>query len=409
MKTYTGAEYLAIDLANHYGLDKLLFEERIQWVKDNFHHLLDLVDEADEPELYYKAVLNFYKAAKGEATGHMVALDAICSGIQIMSCLTGCRKGATATGLLKSDIRPDAYTSVLDAMNNILNQDNKKNIQLARKDIKRAVMTSCYGSKKVPTELFGEGYLLQVFRQATEEVAYGAFKLLDILRDTWKPSALSHSWTLPDLHYVDIKVMQLQEKRLEIDELGHYKMSVQYYENIGQEKGVSNVANIVHSIDAYILRQMIRRCNYDYYQVKIAQQIIRNYLDNPEPQEPQDTLFNQHVAKQIKANFIDPVVLQYLNENNVCEAPVEYLERLLGLLDWMSEHPPFEISPVHDAFMCLPNNCNRLRACYIKLMSELAASKTLDCILSDLYGEETEFEKLADISQEILNSEYAIC
>ena len=28
---YTGFEYLLIDCANAYGLDKLLFEDRIQW------------------------------------------------------------------------------------------------------------------------------------------------------------------------------------------------------------------------------------------------------------------------------------------------------------------------------------------------------------------------------------------
>ena len=80
MKTFTGIEYLAIDLANHYGLDKLVFEERIQWVKDNWSNLEAFADKADEPMLYKKAVMNIRRAAKGERTGHMVALDAACSG-----------------------------------------------------------------------------------------------------------------------------------------------------------------------------------------------------------------------------------------------------------------------------------------------------------------------------------------
>ena len=97
-KQFTGLEYLAIDVANAYGLDKKPFEERIQWVKDNQATLETLTPE--EPHLYNKAVAHFRKALKGLPSGHAVALDSCASGLQLMSVMTGCKSGCYMTGLI---------------------------------------------------------------------------------------------------------------------------------------------------------------------------------------------------------------------------------------------------------------------------------------------------------------------
>ena len=47
-KQYTAIEYMAIDVANHFGLDKLEFEDRIQWVKTNQDCLESLADKAED-------------------------------------------------------------------------------------------------------------------------------------------------------------------------------------------------------------------------------------------------------------------------------------------------------------------------------------------------------------------------
>ena len=77
---FTGFEYLCIDLANHYGLDKELFEDRIQWVYDHIDNLEDFAAEAETPELYKKGVMTLRRAQLGEAIGHVVHFDACCSG-----------------------------------------------------------------------------------------------------------------------------------------------------------------------------------------------------------------------------------------------------------------------------------------------------------------------------------------
>lgn len=82
MVNFNGIEYIAIDVANSFGHDKMEFEDRIKWVKDNIDNLEALESGADKKTLplYRKAVMALRKAMKGEATGHLVGLDATCSG-----------------------------------------------------------------------------------------------------------------------------------------------------------------------------------------------------------------------------------------------------------------------------------------------------------------------------------------
>lgn len=145
-KQYSALDYLCIDIANCVGTqgsfrgDKELFETRIQWVKDHYDMLEDFIDVAEDKPLYIKAVCALRETMMGKPTGHLVALDATCSGIQIMSAITGCVRGADATGLV-TDKRADAYTDVTKEMNSILKLKGFTGIEVPRPDVKRAVMT----------------------------------------------------------------------------------------------------------------------------------------------------------------------------------------------------------------------------------------------------------------------------
>mgnify|MGYP001552800247 FL=1 len=56
MRNFTGLEYLYIDIANQYGLDKENWDTRIHWTKDNEPDLEIQVHLADDPVLNTKAV-----------------------------------------------------------------------------------------------------------------------------------------------------------------------------------------------------------------------------------------------------------------------------------------------------------------------------------------------------------------
>lgn len=242
MNLFTGFQYLLIDAANQFGLDKLLFEERIQWGMDNLANLEALADQAEAKTkpLYVKAVQAIRKAQAGIPTGHLVGFDASCSGIQVMSALTGCYSGAHATGLVDPNVRADAYTAVTSAMNEVL---GGVGIKISRAKAKEATMTSFYGSKAKPIEIFGEGTPeLAAFYAAATVVAPGAWGLLQDLLASWQPYALKHEWQLPDGYEAKVKVMNKIETRIEVDELDHATFTYQYYVNEGSDKGLSNAA-----------------------------------------------------------------------------------------------------------------------------------------------------------------------
>lgn len=247
-KQLNAIDYICIDIANCVGTqgafrgDKELFEDRIQWVKDHYNTLEDFIDVAEDKPLYIKAVHALRETMLGNPIGHLVALDATCSGIQIMSAITGCIAGADATGLV-TDKRADAYTDVTKEMNSILKLRGLSQILVPRGDVKRAVMCSGYGSTLVPKEIFGEGDLLTTFYQATAKIAPTAFKLMADLLDTWQADALSHNWVMPDNFHVNIKVMQSKETRIEVDELNHATFTTYVKVNQGSKKGLANVAN----------------------------------------------------------------------------------------------------------------------------------------------------------------------
>lgn len=416
MQHFTGYEYLQIDVANAFGLDKKLFPQRIAWATEHLDHLESLAEQAETPELYTKAVMALRDAEAGKAIGHRVGLDAICSGIQVMSALTGCEAGAKATGLIDTGIRPDAYTTVTDTMNQILHSEGIK-VDIPRKDAKQATMTSFYGSRKTPKDIFGvDTPELSAFYMAIQSVAPGAWELLQELLGSWQPFALMHRWVLPDGFVARVKVMEKVEKRLEIDELDHATFTYEWYENTGTESGLSNVANVVHSVDAYLLRSLIRRCNYDpaatswaiqYVFTELMQRDVYDQVALHPCGAPDE--FQKYVERFEATNMVDAVIIPYLDAWTVRFLSTDHLRRLNVMMEEMLDHATFPIVSIHDDFTAHPNNLNVLRQQYINIFAEMAESTILDDIFQTLTGMQGHYTKLShNLSQQIRQAEYPL-
>lgn len=413
-KSYSAIDYLCIDIANCYGLDKELFETRIQWVKDHVNQLEEFIDEAEDKPLYLKAVHALRETLLGTPTGHLVALDATCSGIQIMSAITGCVRGADATGLV-SEKRADAYTDVTKEMNSILKLKGFTGIEVPRPDVKRAVMTCGYGSTLVPKEVFGEGDMLATFYQACNTIAPEAFKLMSALLDTWQPDALSHNWVMPDNFHVNIKVMQTKETRIEVDELGHSTFTTYVKVNQGSKKGLANVANTIHSIDGYLLRSLIRRASFNKTKVQQALCWIEAELDaRMEGQPKHGAEMTEELQNMINiyeySKMADVSIIDYIDETKVELLSHELLVRLETILGHMLELGSSPVLTVHDAFRAHPNHCNAVRYWYKELLAELAESNILEFIVSQIVKQQVKFiKKSNNLAELIRKSNYGIC
>lgn len=410
MITFTGFEYLLIDVANNFGLDKLRFEDRIQWARDNLNHLEDLLDQAETKPLYLKAVMAIRKAQHREPTGHLVSMDATCSGVQIMSVLTGCMAGAKATGLIDPDRRADAYNDLNVCMNGLLGGG----FSVPRKDTKQALMTSCYGSKKVPKVLFGEGTEeLNAFYEAVEIVAPGAWELLQDLLASWQPYALSHAWKLPDGFDAKVKVMVKQETRIEVDELDHASFTYEYYVNEGEKTGRANVANVIHSIDAFILRELLRRCNYDgaivsYANELIEAELLERHMNGWTPVQGESDIdyFSEQFVRSGQASV---VILPFLNSHSIERLGTTHLKALKRITNELLQYSPFPVITIHDSFAAHANNVNWVRHWYKEILAELADSEVLSDILSQIHGAAgTVPKRMQNMSEYIRKSNYAL-
>lgn len=416
MKTYTGFDFICIDVANQAGLDKKLFEQRVQWVKDNFNQLMLLDTPKKERPLYVKAVMALRDACKGIATGHLVGLDATCSGMSIMSVLTKCYNGCLATNLIDPDKRNDAYTMVTTAASVLLEGE----LIISRDDAKQATMTALYGSQKEPKNIFGEDTPeLDAFYGGLSEIAPLAVELLGDLRMAWQAFALQHQWVLPDNFHAIVKVMQkIEGERVEVDELDHSTFTYDYYVNAGTKADLKLVANVTHSFDAYLLRSMDRRCNYDAMTVASAMRILDNewsarlYKKTTE-QNLEDVTEPAHVYMQRwdACRVPDVVILPHLTIDNVRYMADEHIEQLSNIINTMVAWPSFEIVTVHDEFKCHPNNCNQMRWHYMNILADLARGRALEDVYEQITGVVPTYSRSMDgnkLAELILGSNYSL-
>ena len=384
------------------GMDRELFEVRIDWVNKNEPELEGMIEEADDKYRFIAAVMALREVQAGEPTGHLVGLDAPASGPQIMSAFMRCETGARNTGLI-GQVRADIYTKTTQIMNNML--DTHKDYD--RKTIKYALMPFYYGSVARPKEAFGEGEELQAFYKAQELVAPGAAKIMNTMLDCWQPFAEEYSWIMPDGFEVKIKVTQQYENKIEVDELDkHPTFMYQYNEIEGKAEGRAVPANVVQAADGMICREMNRRCNYNKDALtKVRKILIRRttqrHLNGVEPDSIQKLW--------IKHRFLSLVDVEDLTWDNIKSFDFTYTDGLIKLIDRSLARPSFPIVFVHDEFKCHPNYMNWVRQTYIEIMAEISDSNMIEAILSEITGEDIKVDKFpGSISDQILESEYSL-
>lgn len=406
MDLFTGYEYLLIDAANQFGKDKLVFADRIQWTKDHMDRLEALVDSVavKERPLFVKALYAIRDAQAHKPTGHVAGLDATASGLQILACVTGCKQTALMVNLIDPTVRKDAYTDGTLYMNTLLPADSQITLDgsgyLTREDVKNAIMTVFYGSTRQPKNHFGEDTLeLQAFYDMVQTLFPGAFQTMQLLLQHWNPYTLQHIWELPDFHTAHVRVMQTVDARIEVDELDHTTFTHRIEVNQGTEYGLSIPANVTHSIDGMVVREMHRRCNYNHGKLMMALAMLDNYLG-----------ITAYKPKSL-TKFVSLAAVEKILKGEMFNFDVDYLQRLRLLIKEVIQYRAFGIITIHDEFKAGPNNLNRMRYWYKEILAELADSNILEDILRQLSNNPRYvFHKYSkDLSKYIRESNYALC
>ena len=264
-----------------------------------------------------------------------------------------------------------------------------------------------YGSKAVPKEVFGEGVLLQVFESTMQQVAPAAWELNEAFILMWDSEALINSWVLPDNFHVHVKVMDRVSETVHFLNKGYDTFRTV---NQAKEEGRSLGANTVHSIDGMIVREMVRRCNYDATKVGELRMYI-TYLDQGgELTVLFDDDYNADMVRTLwkhyeESGYLSARIIDHLNAHNL---HLVRSETILELLDSLPEQP-FEVLTVHDCFRCLPNYGNDLREQYSRQLMLIAKSNLLQFILCQILQRNVTIGKLDEtLWQDIARTEYSL-
>ena len=398
MRKFTGMQYLMIDIANSYGLDKKSWEERIAWVTEHKDCLESYENEADSPCQYYAGVKAFRQAQRHEPSGYMISLDATSSGPQLLSVITGDATASKLCNVVSTGEREDLYTNLFSVFSSL-------NLPVTREQVKKAIMTYFYGSVAKPKEVFGEYY--PQFKTIVHQICKGPADLNDLLLAVWDSKATEYSWVMPDGFYVHFNVESTESIPFVIDGVEDYA-SVKVVKPT--EGGRCLGANLTHSLDGLVCREMITRCNINKSRVlaclndKLTKTEALSTIDSKNPK-------NQMVQKlwnlYKETGFLSARILTNLNQENL-----NLIDELTPIVNLANSLPDksFDVISIHDCFKCLPNYGNDIRQQYINILMQLADADMLSYLLSKILGKEIKVAKLTNnLSKLIAQSEYAIC
>ena len=269
--TESGLRYLKIDIANAFGLDKQSYADRIKFVDEHTtNELLAKTIAADSPYEYRNAVNELHDHYCGKTVEHITYLDCTNQALQLYAVLTSCKDTAFLCNISSGNELTDAYGVLAKAMNEITKLDI-----FDRNNCKKALMTTLYGKMDGESEIIK--YIMEnnmelmpminieefpnQFQQAMRAIAPHAMRAMDVLQSLNCADIDTYYWTMPDGFKVKYDVKSTQKLEISCKTKSGVKFKfnrdVQVYKGSEFNRGMS--PNVIHSVDGYVAREMIRR------------------------------------------------------------------------------------------------------------------------------------------------------
>jgi hypothetical protein len=400
MDLFTPKQYLQIDIAGRYGLDAQSWQTRLNWFAAHEHQLMDMVPTAEEPAMYFAAVTAWEDCLAGRPSGYAISLDATCSALQLLSVLTGDRKGAELCNVVDVGERMDAYAAIYQRMSALIDSS----AVVSREMAKNAILTALYGSTAVPKAVFGGGDLLAIFYQVMQDSAPAAWELNETYLNIWDSTVSEYNITLPDNFHMHLKVMtQVKDTVFFLDQPYDVYTAV----NAPMESGRMLGANSNHGIDGMIVREMTARCDYDPTNIiacKLALHMAGT-VETVDEDHPETILCRTLWAHFEETGFLSARILQCLNAQTATLVNHDVIMELIGSLP----AKPFRLMTVHDCFRCLPAYGNDMRKQYNLMLHLIGKSDLLSSVLSQIMGRQVVIGKLdRTLCDDVLHANYSL-
>lgn len=201
-----GVYWLFVHVANLFGVDKVSFDDRVKWVKDNMKELLACAEdpyecrfweEADKP---FQALAACYELQGYAKDGyahvcHMpVALDGSCSGLQNLGMALACEITGKSVNLIPADKPADIYQEVANKVNAMLAEaceyeSIKNGVKTIDEVIREAVRKHYFANANKPSEKkwlnFWNKLQTKLSKRNDDELYESARKVYSLVRESY--------------------------------------------------------------------------------------------------------------------------------------------------------------------------------------------------------------------------------
>ena len=306
--TERGLHWLKIDTANTFGLDKLTHDQQIQWFHETVAPIFlidgadngsnELINKSDSPFEFTQCLQDYVLYLKGLPVNGMMYVDCSNQALQCYAVLTGDLKTAEVCNMAGSETRADGYQMLADELNKHFTEP-----LISRALAKKPMMTTLYGKQKawdtmIPllveklenTDVMSEDFqdkLDDIFNEAMQAIAPNAMDAMAKIQELNDEEIGTYYWTLPDglkVQY-DVKV----ETPIKAERVSKNGLNLVIEDIIREYKpnkfNAGMAPNVIHSVDAYVCREMKRRglitSIHDAYghHYNFIDMVIKNFKD----------------------------------------------------------------------------------------------------------------------------------
>ncbi len=245
-----------------------------------------------------------------------------------------------------------------------------------------------------------------MFYDTVSRMLPGADALNRVLISLWNPETLAHQWTMPDGFDVYIKVMGQEVTPFKF--LGNTYEAVRNV-NTPSPREVSLAANVIHSLDGMVVREMTARCMYKRAQIHSVSEALCSVNQGASTHRCKDLDLLRLIEMEEQSDFMSARFIDLVDHSNVGLLSPKQQQRLEDLIRTLPEEP-FELLTIHDCFRCHPNFGNDIRRQYVNILAELSSSSFLECVARQL-GSPVSCSRTPDpaFTVKVLNAEYALC
>lgn len=397
MKKLTAFEYSLKTLSNHAfkGSDKETLEVQVALGKKLIPMLpalstMEGVKEFSQSHVLEASNVRGVMSLSNDILNHQfgwVPLDTASSQSLITSAITRDNRCLNEIFHLNTNMPSDIYTTIGEEIRNTFNLGD-----IPRKVIKKALMAWGYGGSAGLCSLTQTKpeQLERVMEDISNELGFqGIYAMRQACLDAWDEDALEHEWELPDGYEIHQVITQdtfardmftgqyvYPAKRVEITLNGKQRGIDCRWSKVGKrskkESGTRSIgANLIHSLDAFLMRELVRRCKQDFViKPEEFKEVIEYSFDIKVKDPKAEDLYRMWQ----ETNVVSLNILNHLSYEDYLPRP--YWEAICQVIDDLPKEG-FDIRPIHDEFACLPRYANEMRYQFNHLIAELYLSTIL--------------------------------